>query len=96
MDEKTPRECMTTVGELIKILKKENPDRVVIMSKDGEGNDFSPFTAIGRSAYDPDNTDNTYHQIGIEELTDELKEQGYTEEDLVEGGIPALVLWPIN
>ena len=90
---KSARECMTTVKELIALLQKEDPERVVVLSKDGEGNGFSPFSDFGHGAYEPDSTYSG--ELGIEKLTDKLKEQGYTEEDVCDG-IPALVLWPIN
>ena len=34
---------MITVRELIKLLEKENSDRIVILSSDAEGNCFSPL-----------------------------------------------------
>jgi hypothetical protein len=77
------------VKELIKILSKENPERVVVLSMDEEGNGFSPLSGVQRASFDEDE-----QNIGIEELTDDHKEEGYSEYDLLENGIPALVLWP--
>lgn len=82
-----------TVKELIELLKLEDPNRLVVMAKDSEGNNFSPMSDMSTYAYDSYN--NWSGDIGLEKLTDELKNQGYTEEDVVDG-IPSLVLWPLN
>ena len=39
------------VKELIALLEKEDPDDVVILSKDEEGNDFHPVYKIEKSLY---------------------------------------------
>lgn len=83
-----------TVKELIEQLQSEDPDRIVICQKDGEGNGFSPLSEIYTAAYAPDSS--WSGECGIEELTDLLKENGFTEEDVLTGGQPALVLCPIN
>lgn len=82
------------VKELIKLLRAVDENRIVIMSKDGEGNAFSPLSSLDdKSTY---LADSRYSgEIGIDELTSELKKQGYTEEDKITGK-PALVLWPAN
>lgn len=81
------------VKELIELLQKENQDREVIMSKDAEGNNFSPFCKLETGTYVAETT--WYGYVSIEELTPELRKKGFTEEDVHEG-VPALVLWPIN
>lgn len=78
-----------TVKELIELLKKEDPDRVVIMSIDPEGNGFGYLHELATCAWDPEN-----REVGLEELTPELKKAGYSEEDVFEGGQKALCLWP--
>lgn len=83
-----------TVADLIELLQEEDPDRIVVMSKDGEGNSYSPLSDFSSASYVAECT--WSGEIGIEELTDELKAMGYTEEDVIEGGVPALVLWPTN
>ena len=40
-----------TVKELIRILQTHEPNREVIMAKDGEGNAFSPFMGVERASY---------------------------------------------
>ena len=86
------------VKELIKMLKEEDPEREVIMSKDREGNDYSPLSDFGEGTYVPDST--WSGDIYIEELTEELEKEGFTEEDLgpldIEGRVKALILYPIN
>lgn len=83
-----------TVKELKKLLEKVDDNRIVIMSSDGEGNTYSPLADIDDSKnYTPDST--WSGDIGIEELTPELINGGYTEED-VSDGEPALILYPTN
>jgi hypothetical protein len=83
------------VKELIKILKKENQEAIVIMSSDGEGNRYSPLSGFSDA--------NTYEatctwegEVGYSELTQELKDDGYTQEDVITDGAPALILLPVN
>ena len=84
------------VKELIEELKKVDPEREVIMAKDDEGNGFSPLADFSQDLYVPHST--WSGEIHIEELTEELKKYGYTEEDMYNGndGVKALVLWPVN
>ena len=82
------------VKELKELLKNVDDNRLVVMSKDGEGNGFSPLADIDdTSNYEADST--WSGEVGIEKLTPELEKQGYGEED-VNHGVPALVLWPTN
>lgn len=78
--------------DLIKILEK-NPEMEIVMSKDAEGNGFSPLGGVDKSAYVPYN--GWSGEIGLLELTPELEKQGYTEEDVMNGE-PVYVLWPNN
>ena len=81
------------VKDLKKLLEKVDENRIIIMSKDGEGNGFSPLADLEESSYLADST--WSGEVGIEKLTPVLKKKGYSEEDVVYGK-PALVLWPIN
>lgn len=81
------------VKDLIKLLQKEDPNRLVVMSKDSEGNGFSPLADMSTESYAADST--WSGEIGLEKLTPELEKKGYTEEDVLDGK-PALVLWPTN
>ena len=84
---------MITVGKLIELLKQHDPERIVVMAKDPEGNGYSPLCDIDTASYKAEST--WCGEIGIEELTPELRKRGYSEEDVI-GGQKALVLWPTN
>lgn len=47
---------MITVKELIQELQKEDPDRVVILSSDAEGNRHSPLAGFDKRAYVEENS----------------------------------------
>lgn len=83
-----------TVAELISLLEKENQNRLVVMSRDAEGNCFSPLADFSTGAYEAEST--WAGEVGIEELTPDLEANGYCELDVKEDGVPALVLWPVN
>ena len=72
--------------DLIKILEK-HPDREIILSKDAEGNGFKECNDFFIGAYKDG-------EIGLEGLTVAHKRQGYTDEDVMQGGIAAIVLYP--
>lgn len=44
------------VKHLIKTLQKEDPEMLIVMSKDGEGNSFSPLADIGDGFYVAEST----------------------------------------
>lgn len=81
------------VKEFIKLLSKEDGDREVIIQKDPEGNGHSPFSSFWTGAYLADST--WSGDVGLEQLTDEDIEDGYSQEDVIKG-IPALILVPVN
>lgn len=83
-----------TVKELIELLQKEDPERLVVMSKDSEGNGFSPLNDIGPGAYRAEST--WSGEVGLEKLTPALKKKGFGPEDVIHDGQKALVLWPTN
>lgn len=83
------------VKELKKLLENVNDERIVVMSKDGEGNGFSPLYFLDdESRYLADST--WSGEVGLEKLTPKLQNQGYGDEDVLEDGELALVLWPVN
>jgi len=85
---------MTTVGELIKELQKYDENKIVFLASDEEGNSFSPFYFIDDNAVINLKT-NDY--MGILRLTEDLQEQGFTEEDFAETNkqnVPAIILYP--
>lgn len=86
-----------TVGELRKSLEHIDDSYIVVMSKDGEGNAFSPLAQLeDRYIYVPDST--WSGSIYLEALDELDREAGYTDEDLYHGddGQGAIVLWPTN
>lgn len=81
------------IKELIEYLQGiEDQDRIVIMSKDGEGNAYSPFCGD--------------HSVGWYEPESTWSGDVHSEEDIQDGfgidengnpvGEPCIVLWPIN
>lgn len=83
-----------TVARLIEMLQNEDPSRQVIVQKDSEGNHYSPLSDVETDAYIPETT--WFGERKLERLTDDLRSQGYGEEDVAEGGLPALFLVPVN
>ena len=74
------------VSELKKILENLDDDALVVSSSDSEGNSFSEVHTVEIGVYDAG-------EFGYGELTDEMKEMGYTEEDIREGD-PCVCIWP--
>lgn len=77
-----------TTEELIEILK-QYPDRRVVLSKDGEGNGFSPLADAYDSKYWPQTT-----WSGECPHPDDLETE-YDPED-VAAMEDVVVLWPVN
>lgn len=83
------------VGELIAILSKMDPEREVIMQKDAEGNGYSPLSGADDNArYQAETT--WYGEVGRETLSEEDRARGFGDEDIMTGGVPACVLYPVN
>jgi hypothetical protein len=88
-----------TVQELIdQLLLIENKDREVIMAKDSEGNNHSPLYSSWLGAYKAETT--WYGEVGFESLEQGRKECDWDDEDIeeaiIEDGVPALILCPVN
>ena len=82
------------VKELIEQLQECAPDAEVVMAKDGEGNNYSPLAGYWEGMY---RAESTWHgDVGLAELDEELREAGYSEEDVIEDGVPAVILSPTN
>ena len=71
------------VGKLKEILKDIPDDHLVVLSKDGEGNDFSPLDSYGLEMYEAEST-----WSGTLVDADETEEDDYEEN--------CVVLWPTN
>jgi hypothetical protein len=77
------------VKELIKILKKADPDALVVVSSDGEGNNYSPVCDFDDSfRYEKD----TSWSGVLVEKDDEDDEDG----ERWDAAEPCFVMWPIN
>lgn len=72
------------VKDLIELLKGEDMEKEVVMSKDGEGNGFSPLSDVAHALYVPDST-----WSGEVYNTDEKEEAGEEAKEVV-------ILWPTN
>lgn len=85
-----------TVAELIGLLSKLEPDRVVVMSSDGEGNSYSPLSDLDERLYVPDST--WCGTVYMERKEDGAPPDGYDDEDCYDGtgGQRAVVLFPVN
>jgi len=70
---------MMTVKDLMEFLKDSNPDLPVILSKDGEGNDFRKMHMVQEAAY-------VEQKWGGADV--------YNQEDAPKDAKPCLVLWP--
>ena len=77
------------VSDLIAKLQELDGNRLVVLSSDAEGNHYGSLYRIWTAKYDP-----RYHEIGLEALTEPDRQAGYTEEDVMESGVPAVVLCP--
>lgn len=80
------------VKTLIEQLSKLDPEALVVLSCDMEGNSYGVLDYVDddNNLYDKKNREIT----GFKDLTDNLKEQGFTEEDLGKSGVSAVILWP--
>lgn len=74
------------VRELIELLKVLPQDHEVIMSKEGEGNGFSPYSDYGLFMYVPDST-------GAGEIVSLADVEAGESQEYVEN---AVVLWPVS
>jgi len=77
------------VKELKELLNQCDDEDIVILAKDGEGNEFSPLEELCTGKYGSG-------RVGLRGLNDELIEQGFSEEDVIEDGENAIILYPVN
>jgi hypothetical protein len=78
------------VKTLIKALGECNPESIIILSKDSEGNRFSPLSGLWEGKY----SETDYGSVGLEELTPALEKSGFTAEDILPRGRKAVILCP--
>lgn len=84
-----------TVRDLLEALEGIDPDRLVVMSKDSEGNGYSPLADVN-----PDNiyvADSTWSgDIWPGEYDSEWFDDQEDFETIKAEGVSAVVLWPTN
>lgn len=71
------------IKELMEILADLNPEHEVVLSRDGEGNGFSPLSAYGVGQYVPEST-----------WSGELRSA--ENKECKKKDLNAIVLWPAN
>jgi hypothetical protein len=77
------------VKELIAELRKLDPERIVILQKDPEGNGYSPLEGVEDNAtWQADDK-----EVRLSMLTPDLAKQGFTLEDVGDGEL-CVVLYP--
>lgn len=77
------------VKELKEMLSKINDEAIVILSKDGEGNDFSPLA--GEYSQGVYQAESTWHG---EFMSEECED--YEDDPAETSAVKAICLWPIN
>lgn len=84
------------VKDLIELLQLQDPEDIVVLSKDAEGNDFSPLEECSISRkYIPETT--WSGAICFRTAEEALRTEEIEDlEDFPEEGINCIVLWPVN
>jgi len=75
------------VSELMKILEELDPNTEVVLQGDAEGNSYMSLYSYWQGGFNEEEG-----EVGYLKLTDKLKKEGYTEEDIIKGK-PAIMLW---
>jgi hypothetical protein len=84
------------VKELLEVLQAQDPEMEVVLSKDGEGNNFSPYDGWSVGYYLADST--WSGEFSSDEHIEEASPDDYEEfyADAKENGVRAVCLWPTN
>ena len=82
-----------TVFELMAALSELNPDALVVLSSDRDGNGHSPLDVVDQSTYVPENTWSGELWDPEYDEADEKDEEAW---ERPEGAVPCVVLWPVN
>ena len=89
-----------TVGELLDYLATQPRDRKIVLSKDAEGNGYSPLADAGESMYAAETTWSGYCYMTPEDLAGQMARPdnpGYSEEDAApDDAERVVVLGPVN
>lgn len=87
------------IKDLIEELQKLNPETLLVMSSDSEGNAYSPVSApISIGYYFPDSSySGDFYEGTLEELvTDGDYDSVEEAEEDMQHAIPAVCIWPVN
>lgn len=86
---------MLTAGQLVNILLAYSPETPVALSIGAEGSMYSYAEGAAQGYFVKDKSVSGY--LVETELTEELKEEGYTEEDMydVNDCEEVIILWPM-
>jgi hypothetical protein len=89
---------VSTVGDLMDYLATQPRDRKIVLSKDAEGNGFSPLADAGESMYSAETTWSGDVHPTPEDLAELIAGGGgWTEEDAApDGAERVVVLGPVN
>lgn len=85
------------VSALIKALQACDPNAIVVLSTDAEGNDHRPVSYADASRHYCPDPDGHSGEVRYLALTPELERRGFGEEDLVgerPNAVPCVVLFP--
>jgi 8-oxo-dGTP diphosphatase len=96
-DQPVNADRLSKVGDLLKRLAGVDPETLVVLASDREGNSFSPLC-------EAETTNRSYFaetsfsgEVAYVELTEDLATRGFTDDDVAtEAFSPAVVLWPTN
>lgn len=81
-----------TGKRLIELIEEYGPEREIVISKLAAGkSSLSALSYAWACSYAADANSSI---AGIEKMTDEMRNSGYSDKDMIVGGIPALVLYP--
>lgn len=77
--------------DLKAILNQHDDELDIIISSDSEGNSYDTLQTVELGRFKKEDYS---VRIGLEKLTPELAEQGYSEDDVLTNGSPCLILYP--
>ena len=83
-----------TIGEVLDALNAYPRDRIVILSKDGEGNAYSPLADLEERMYLADSTWSGDVYLTPENLAKESNPDEYAQAP--GNAVRSVVLWPVN
>lgn len=81
------------VKDLIALLQQQDPEAIAVLSSDGEGNNYSPVSAVSDGFY---KGENTWSGSFYDERDQEEEEDEDEEDKCCAGGVAAVGIWPVN